>query len=85
MLAPKLLQLFPEALGLNKAKRTAAEFHEMCRAIIAEHEKNLPDPEHPRDFIDAYLHEIKRTTDENSSFYKEAGSESSSLLCMEKM
>lgn len=73
LLAPSLLDIFPNALGLTYCRGVAEEFHVMLREIIQEHQDTLPEPGNARDFIDAYLHEINQTNEENSSFYKEAG------------
>jgi cytochrome P450 len=45
----------------------------MLQDAVNEHEETLPKDGSPRDFIDAYLMEIQRTTDEKSSFYKDEG------------
>ena len=46
---------------------------------IERHQKEINYDDHPRDFIDAYLQEIKSTTDPASSFYKDTGSKN--LIC----
>lgn len=43
-------------------------------SAIKEHEINPAEEGQPRDFTDVYINEIKKTTDSNSSFYKEEGS-----------
>lgn len=75
LMAPALLKIAPELLGYNNLHRVANEFHEMLQEIIDEHKRTLPPEDQPRDFIDAYLHEINRTHAIDSSFYKETGSE----------
>ena len=54
------------------------DVREMVMTEVKEHELSLPDkPENARDFIDAYIFKIRETTDESSSFYKDAGSNKS--------
>lgn len=83
LMVPFTLKLAPEWTGLNNCLSVSGRFHKMLRETIDEHERTLPDEDNPRDFIDAYLHEIKRTVEEDSSFYKEAGSKEN-LCVMEK-
>ena len=52
----------------RKQKQFLAKAFEYFRETIREHEKTL-EVGNPRDFIDTYLEEIKKTTDPNSSFY----------------
>jgi cytochrome P450 len=73
LFAPSVLRTAPKLLGLKEFEGIAEEFHKMLKEIIQEHEDTLPDEGNPRDFIDAYLHQIKKTEDTSSSFYKEAG------------
>ncbi|CAG7667505.1 unnamed protein product, partial [Allacma fusca] len=40
---------------------------------IDEHQKTYSEDGVPRDFMDVYLAEIYKTTDTNSSFYKDHG------------
>lgn len=41
--------------------------------VVAEHERNPAEDESPRDFIDMYMSEIKKTSNPESSFYGKAG------------
>ena len=62
---------------LLKRERNMKIMHrlmQMMRTSIEEHEQNL-DIDHPCDFIDMVLREIRQATDQTSSFYGETGKE----------
>jgi uncharacterized membrane-anchored protein YjiN (DUF445 family) len=61
--------MFPNWSGWNFVKSTFRPRQILFQDIIDEHFRTLPDAQ-PRDFIDAYLQQVKRTEDPNSSFYK---------------
>ena len=66
---PKLAKLFPNWSGYNELLNTQKPIRKLFNDTIEEHEKTLQN-EHPRDFIDAFLQEVKATDDVNSSFHK---------------
>jgi cytochrome P450 len=69
---PELIWLAPEWSGFNKLKRAIDNSVVLFREIIAEHEKTLQE-DNPRDFIDSYIIETRKTTDVGSSFLKQMG------------
>ena len=72
----KLEKMFPKLSGWNKLEAVAKPMRKIFDDAVLEHEMNpLPEDNNPRDFIDVYMQEIKKTTDPSSSFYKEAGRE----------
>ncbi|CAG7836749.1 unnamed protein product [Allacma fusca] len=73
LMEPWLLKVLPGPLGFTKTLALRDRLHEMLHDEITEHEETLPKDGNPRDFIDAYLLQIKETTEEKSSFYKEEG------------
>jgi cytochrome P450 len=73
LVAPSLHKIAPGLLQLTHFEDIRNDFHKTLKEIIQEHEETLPEEGNPRDFIDAYLHEMKKTEDTTSSFYKEAG------------
>ena len=79
---PFLRKLFPKWTGFDVLKRGYHGVYDFLAQEIEEHKKNL-DMDNPKDFIDAYLIEMKRKTDEgarNSSFYEGKGIEC--LFCV---
>lgn len=71
MFAPWLKYIFPQAQrNIENAANGVMKF---ARDTVAEHFDTYKEGE-SRDFIDEYISEIKSTTDESSSFYKESGS-----------
>jgi len=70
---PTLATVFPECSGYNKLVRTIDNTFKFFQGVVTEHENTVTDEE-PRDYIDAYLQEIKRCKDEpNSSFARDKG------------
>lgn len=67
--------LLPELSGWKKLTTVAASMRKIFYDAVVEHEQNPADEDSPRDFIDVYRNEIAKTTDPNSSFYKETGRE----------
>jgi len=61
----------------SKAVRDRKESHEklvaFMKANIDEHLKTFQADATPRDFIDAYLQEMKKTSASDSSFYRKEG------------
>ena len=79
---PFLRKLFPKWTGFDVLKRGYHGVYDFLTQEIYEHKANL-DMDNPKDFIDAYLIEMKRKTDEgdrNSSFYEGKGLEC--LFCV---
>ncbi len=70
---PQISTLFPTLSGWNEIRRAVQPMLDIFTGAVVEHEVNPADPSHPRDFIDLYLNEIQKTTDPNSSFYRDAG------------
>ena len=60
---------FPFLVPIPGGDRFRNQVFDFFRKTIAEHEETLTGGE-PRDFIDAYLEEVKKTTDPTSSFYQ---------------
>ena len=75
LIAPSLLNFAPGILGLTSTLKVRDEFHAWLEEEIQEHLTTLPADGIPRDYIDAYLMEIEKTSNPDSSFYKEQGSE----------
>ena len=72
---PSLRKLFPKLTGFDVLKRGYHGVYDFLEQEIKEHQDNL-DLDNPKDFIDAYLVEMKRKTDEgdvNSSFFEQKG------------
>jgi len=65
---PILATLFPEATGYNKLTHTIAKTWEFFQGVVNEHKNTVTDEE-PRDYMDAYLQEIKRNKDESKSSF----------------
>ncbi|CAG7716833.1 unnamed protein product [Allacma fusca] len=72
-LIPYLAKSFPSLSGWNDILRLVKEMRSVTSGHVKYHEKTLPADGASRDFIDAYLYEIRATTDPNSSFFKENG------------
>jgi len=72
---PKLNMLFPEWSGFNEIRQQVGIFRDICEKTVAEHKATFSD-EYSRDFIDAFLKQIKSTVDPNSAFYKHFGGNS---------
>ena len=72
--APDVAKLIPQLSGWNMMLDVIKKFKEIINEHVDRHRKEQTENENPRDFIDAYLKEIKETTDPSSSFYKDAGS-----------
>jgi len=72
---PQLADWIPEWSGYNKVVEIVKPLWNIFEGVVIDHEKDPADPNHPRDFIDTFLNEIKSTVDPRSSFYKDAGSE----------
>ena len=66
---PKLAKMFPNWSGYNYLLSAVEPVKNFFNNTIKEHERTLQD-EHPRDYIDAVLLEVKNTDDPNSSFHK---------------
>ncbi|CAG7734636.1 unnamed protein product, partial [Allacma fusca] len=75
MFMPKLAKLLPNVSGWKKIQDLSESGRHIITDPLKEHrEEFTPDrKENPRDFIDAYLGEIERTTDPNSTFYGNLG------------
>ena len=71
---PKLAEMFPRISGWNKMLQVIEPLLKFFEDAVKEHEDNPADEHHPRDFIDVYFNEIKKTTNPESSFYGAAGS-----------
>ncbi|CAG7824066.1 unnamed protein product, partial [Allacma fusca] len=70
---PSLAKAFPKALGWNVLLTMLKEIKGILQDHIDEHQKTYSEDGVPRDFMDVYLAEIYKTTDTNSSFYKDHG------------
>jgi len=71
--APWLLEIAPSFTGYDKFVKLADTFGNFIDTTIEEHKRTFPEGGECRDFTDAYLTEVKGTTDKSSSFYKETG------------
>ena len=79
---PFLRKLFPKWTGFDVLKRGYHGVYDFLEKEIKDHKEKL-DIDNPKDFIDAYLVEMKRKTDEgdiSSSFFEEKGIEC--LFCV---
>lgn len=54
---------------------------QFVQKAIDEHMRTFQEDAPPRDFIDVYLQEIRKTTDPNSSFYGEEGCKLKHVYC----
>ncbi|XP_076808672.1 cytochrome P450 2C30-like isoform X2 [Clavelina lepadiformis] len=62
--APKLMYIYPFSQSYKKLKKLFEDYAEILNRVIAEHEETF-DKEHPRDFIDAFLKNMKEGSDKN--------------------
>jgi hypothetical protein len=70
---PKIAKMIPNLSGWNEVMTTTKPKFDLFDAIIKEHDETLQ-IDSPRDFIDCFLQEVRKTTDPSSSFNpKEAG------------
>ena len=76
---PGLAKLAPKITGWQKIVDLLNEIRGVTIENVEEHKRSYSEDENPRDFIDAYLKEIKATTDPKSSFYKDAGGQTQIL------
>ena len=79
---PFLRKLFPKLTGFDVLKRGYHGVYKFLEQEIKSHQENL-DMDNPKDFIDAYLIEMKKKTEEgdvNSTFFEEKGIEC--LFCV---
>ncbi|CAG7733123.1 unnamed protein product [Allacma fusca] len=85
MFMPRLSKLVPNLSGWNKIQDLIKSSRHIVTDPVKEHtEEFTPDrKENPRDFIDAYLGEIEKTTDPNSSFYGSLGNASLTDVAMD--
>ena len=75
LVAPELAKLAPKISGWSTVLDLVQDFREIVLEHVNRHRTEYnEDGSSPRDFIDAYLKEIKSTTDPSSSFYNDAGS-----------
>jgi hypothetical protein len=70
---PWLFKLFPSFLGRAETLRLHYDLRQLMAAKIEEHLRTIDYSDEPRDFVDQMLNEIRRTTDEQSSFYGSKG------------
>ena len=73
VISPKLTKKF------NKGFEAFNEIANDIKGLVVpniQHHRSTMDPDHPRDFMDAYLQEINQTRDPHSSFYGRRGEES---------
>ena len=70
---PILADIAPEWSGYNNLLRTVKTTSSFFQSVVTEHEKSITEGD-PRDYIDAYLEEIRNSKDNpNSSFSKDKG------------
>lgn len=69
---PWLARLAPERTGFTKLFEAVQNLRHEFRLLI-EKRQAIHSKDVQNDFLDYYLTEIETTTDESSSFYKEAG------------
>jgi hypothetical protein len=69
---PWLAKIFPKMSGWTAVVDGVKHVKDFIKDTIAEH-KGTRDPDNARDYMDVYLNEIEKTTDNDSSFYKNAG------------
>lgn len=72
MFVPWFSKLFPKLSGLEEMNKVLGPIWRFFERHIGEH-KDTFIPGQTRDFLDAYLHEMEKTKDPSSSFYKEVG------------
>ncbi|OXA46402.1 cytochrome P450 2C15 [Folsomia candida] len=71
---PWIVNIFPKWSGYDKIKRAILEFTDYLRKPVIDHKKTRQDI-FDRDFTDAFLKEIDKTTDPNSAFIGKLGEE----------
>lgn len=71
---PWLAKIAPDKTGFNNLLAAVQNLQNEFRLFI-EKRKKIHSKDVENDFLDFYLTEIEKTTDEGSSFYKEVGSE----------
>lgn len=65
---PFLVRFLPECLfGISEMRRLMNQTFGYLKDVISDHKKNFQEDEEPKDFIDAYLKEMKKS-DKHSSF-----------------
>jgi len=74
MFYPRIAKMFPNLSGWNFLLKTKEPREKYFRETIREHERTLPEGS-PRDFIDIYLQETKKTMDPDSIFHKTTAGE----------
>ena len=79
---PWILKIFPNFANRKKNKDGYSDVSKMIKALIEDH-KESHDKDHPKDFIDCYLTEIAKTTDKDSSFFKDTGEENLTTLLID--
>ena len=79
-LFPGLCEKFPNLTGWKRVKEFAKELEDLI-ADPVEKEKASYNPvtDDPQDFVEAYMQEVAKTTDSESSFYKSTGGKLRSL------
>ena len=80
---PWLFKLFPTLMSRNETLRLHYDLRQLMAAKIDEHLKTIDYNEEPRDFVDQMLHEIRKTKDEESSFYGSKGHENLSTTLVD--
>ena len=76
IMCPDLVKLFPSLIGWDKTVEGYHGVYDLLDEQIERHEKNLNPDEEPKDYIDAYLIEMKKKEEEGdtkSYFYKDLG------------
>jgi len=74
LFAPSIAKLFPNYSSWNDLIEFRDKANTIFQEHIKEHKENFQeDCSESKDFIDAYLKEIKATSNPQSSFYKERG------------
>ncbi|XP_021957315.1 methyl farnesoate epoxidase [Folsomia candida] len=69
---PWLVRIFPGWTGYDKIKRALSDLADYMRKPVIDHQKTRQD-DFDRDFTDAFLKEIDKTTDPNSAFMGKLG------------
>ncbi|XP_076807903.1 cytochrome P450 2U1-like [Clavelina lepadiformis] len=62
--APKLIYIYPFSQSYKRLKKAFKDFAEITNKVFNEHEETF-DKEHPKDFIDAFLKNMKEGSDKN--------------------
>ncbi|CAG7732547.1 unnamed protein product [Allacma fusca] len=70
---PSLAKAFPNFFGWNVVLKMLGDIKQILIDHVDEHQRTYSQNDPPRDFMDVYLAEIYKTTDTNSSFYKDHG------------